>query len=940
MSLEEGWYRATTSLAEGALFYFQEELKMDYRPTLRLPKTAFPMKGNLPSKEPEWLAAWEEQGLYRAQREQREHDEKFVLHDGPPYANGDIHTGTALNKILKDMINRYWTLAGYDVAYVPGWDTHGLPIEMRALKQLGVSQHQIDAVALRTECAAVARHYIGQMTQEFQRLGILGDWENPYVTMSPEYEGAELEVFAAMVEKGLIYRDLKPVYWCPHCETALAEGEIEYHNHRSQAIYVAFPVTAERGPLPEGTRAVIWTTTPWTIPANVAIALHPDVSYQVVGTREHGRLLVAEGLTGALKEKLGWTVFEEFGPWKGSELEGIVTLHPYLGHNVPLILGEHVTSESGTGLVHTAPGHGMEDFDAGRQYHLPVVQPLNDQGRYAEDTPLVGGLFYQDGNAVVIGKLKEVGALLQEEPLDHQYAHCWRCKNPVIYRATQQWFMSIDRVRDSLEEATHTVRWDPEWGGDRMRQMVEGRQDWCLSRQRVWGVPIPAFYCQSCHTAVLDAPLIRHIAKIIGTEGADAWWTNGPEHFLPSDYHCPECGSRDLVQEHDIFDVWLDSGSSQAAVLAGHRHLKWPADLVLEGNDQYRGWFNSLLTTAVAARGQAPYRMVLTHGMVLDKSGQEMHKSLGNTIDPMDIVARYGADILRLWVASSDYRNDVRISDEILRQLAESYRKIRNTFRFLLGNLADFEAPSEASRPELQDPLNRWIVHTVNEWSGEARVSYEGYAFHQVVHSLLHLVTTDLSSFYLDVIKDRLYTLAPDDSLRRETLAVMQYILDVLTRLVAPILVFTADEVYRYSPKGADAPSSVHLLRWPEIWAPGYTPEESARISRLLTYRDVVLKALEVVRADKTIGNALEGVVTLTLPGTDAPFSEEDRALLTEMAMAAEIRVERGAALVAAASRTEWKRCERCWRYTRDVGTHEEFPDLCERCHDVLKAVL
>ncbi|POB09315.1 isoleucine--tRNA ligase [Sulfobacillus sp. hq2] len=912
---------------------------MDYRPTLQLPKTSFPMKGNLPAKEPEWLAAWAAQGLYQAQREQRAHDEKFVLHDGPPYANGDIHTGTALNKILKDMINRYWTLAGYDVAYVPGWDTHGLPIEMRALKQLGVSQHQIDPVALRKECAAVARHYIGLMTQEFQRLGILGDWEHPYITMSPEYEGAELEVFAAMVEKGLIYRDLKPVYWCPHCETALAEGEIEYHNHRSRAIYVAFPVKESRGLLPAETRAVIWTTTPWTIPANVAIALHPDILYHVVETKEFGALLVAVDLTETLAQKMGWTIVGTYGPWPGRELEGVITTHPYLGHDVPLILGDHVTSESGTGLVHTAPGHGMEDFEAGRQYHLSVVQPLNDQGIYVDGTPLVAGLFYQDANAVVIDKLQEVGALLLEEPLEHQYAHCWRCKNPVIFRATQQWFMSIDRVREKLTEATYSVKWDPEWGGDRMRQMVENRQDWCLSRQRVWGVPIPAFYCQSCHTAVLDAPLIRHIAGIISQEGADSWWQQGPEHFLPEDYKCPECGSRDLVQEHDIFDVWLDSGSSQAAVLAGHRHLKWPADLVLEGNDQYRGWFNSLLTTAVAAKDQAPYHMVLTHGMVLDKSGQEMHKSLGNTIDPMDIVAQYGADILRLWVASSDYRNDVRISDEILRQLGESYRKIRNTFRFLLGNLAGFDGAGKA-RPHLADPLNRWIVHTVNSWSGEARVSYEGYAFHQVVHSLLHLVTTDLSSVYLDVIKDRLYTLAPNDPLRQETLYVLHYILDVMMRLVAPILVFTSDEVYQYAPKEVDAPMSVHLLRWPDVWAVGYTPEEDERMTRMLRYREVVLKALERVRADKTIGNALEGVVTLTIPVSDPPFTKEDRALLTEMTMAADIVAHVGETLEAQAERTTWQRCERCWRYTPDVGTHEEYPDLCERCHDVLQVML
>lgn len=913
---------------------------MDYRSTLRLPKTAFPMKGNLPVREPQWLERWDASALYETQRQHRAHDHKFILHDGPPYANGDIHTGTALNKILKDMINRYWSLAGFDVTYIPGWDTHGLPIEMRALKQLGVSQHQIDALDLRRECAAVAHHYIGLMTTEFQRLGVMGDWEHPYITMSPAYEGAELEVFAAMVEKGLIYRDLQPVYWCPHCETALAEGEIEYHNHRSDAIYVAFSVKEANGVLPPGTRALIWTTTPWTIPANVAIALHPELSYSVVETQEYGRLLVATDLLESLQHSLGWTQSGLGGQWRGRDLAGILTVHPYLGHDVPLVMGEHVTNESGTGLVHTAPGHGMEDFIVGKEYHLPVVQPVNDKGRFVEGTPLVAGLFYQDANQVVIDKLTENSALIKAEILDHQYAYCWRCKNPVIYRATQQWFMSVDPVRSSLENATHTVRWDPAWGGERLRQMVGTRQDWCLSRQRVWGVPIPAFYCESCHAAILDAPLIRHIAAIISEQGSDAWWEYGPEHFLPEGFVCPQCGGKDLSQEHDIFDVWLDSGSSQSAVLAGRDDLTWPADLVLEGNDQYRGWFNSLLTTAVAQKDQAPYRMVLTHGMVLDKSGQEMHKSLGNTIDPLEIVSRYGADILRLWVASSDYRNDVRISDEILRQLAESYRKIRNTFRFLLGNLADFTPSPGGANTVLHDPLNRWIVHTVSTWAGEARVSYENYTFHQVVHSLLHLVTTDLSSFYLDVIKDRLYTLSSSDTLRQETLEVLHYILEVLVGLVSPILVFTSDEVYQYAPRRAGDPDSVHLLRWPEVWALGYGADEDQRMSRLLEYREVIQKSMEVMRAEKVIGNSLQASVTLTLPATSPQLTAEDVGVLTEMVMAAEIRVLAGAELSAVVERTPWVRCERCWRYTEDVGLHPDHPDLCGRCEDVLKVAL
>ena len=909
---------------------------MDYRQTLNLPKTTFPMKANLPVREPEWVREWETTALYEQQRQRRQGKPKFILHDGPPYANGDIHTGTALNKILKDMINRFWNLEGYDVVYVPGWDTHGLPIEMRALKKLGVSQHQIEPLALRRESAAVARHYIGVMTEEFKRLGVLGDWGHPYVTMNPAYEGAELRVFADMVERGLIYRDLKSVYWCPHCETALAEGEIEYQDHESDSIYVAFEVQepSSHG-LPPGTRAVIWTTTPWTIPANVAIAVHPELPYVVVTTSQ-GPLLLGENLVPSVMATLNLEVLAISDPQSGQTLEGVLTQHPYLGHQVPIILGEHVTQESGTGLVHTAPGHGVEDFEVGRRYGLPVVQPLNDQGRYFAGTPVVAGYFYQDANPVVNAKLLETGALLHASKLHHQYAFCWRCKNPVIFRATSQWFMSVGEVREALIEATYPVRWEPSWGGDRMRRMVEDRQDWCLSRQRVWGLPIPAFFCQDCGEPILDATLIRHVADLIGQHGADTWWSEPADYFLPEGFCCPQCQSPNLRKEMDIFDVWLDSGSSQAAVLADYPGLEWPADVVLEGNDQYRGWFNSLLVTGVATRGKAPYRTVLTHGMVLDKSGQEMHKSLGNTIDPLDIVKRFGADILRLWVATSDYRSDVRISDEILGQLAETYRKIRNTFRFLLGNLADFEGGRVA---QVADPLNRWALATVTKWADEARSAYRDYVFHPIVHSLVRLMTIDLSSFYLDVMKDRLYTLAPQDPLRRETQAVMAEILQILVRGISPVLVFTADEVNRESPGPHKSHSdSVHLTEWPTPWEIGWSPDEATRMERLLAYREVILKALEELRANKVIGNSLQAMVTLTLP-QGVSLSDEEREQLTEMVMAAQVTVNTGDEVRATAVVTSRTRCERCWRYTGDVGNNAQFEDLCARCCGVLSGL-
>lgn len=906
---------------------------MDYRETLNLPKTAFPMKAGLPVREPERLAEWESTGLYQEQRRLRSGHPKFVLHDGPPYANGDIHAGTAMNKILKDMINRYWTQAGYDVVYVPGWDTHGLPIEMRALRKLGVSQHQIDALTLREECAAVARHYIGVMTEQFQRLGVMGAWDDPYVTLNPPYEAAELRVFADLVERGLIYRDLKAVYWCPHCETAIAEGEIEYKTHRSPAIYVAFDVITDGDHgLAPGTRAVIWTTTPWTIPANVAIALHPDLLYRVVDTAQ-GPLLLADALVDKVLATFGLVNLGDRGVFRGRDLEGVATRHPYLGHEVPLILGDHVTAESGTGLVHTAPGHGVEDFEVGRQYHLPVVQPLDDQGRYFKDTPLVAGLFYQDANPVVKAKLEDVGALLYAYDYDHQYAYCWRCKNPVIFRATSQWFLSIDKIRPELLEKTETVRWDPAWGGDRMRSMVSDRNDWCLSRQRVWGLPIPAFYCVDCGEAVLDPVLIRHVAEIVGDEGSNSWWREPADHFLPDGYQCPKCHGTGFRKEKDIFDVWMDSGSSQAAVLAERPGLQWPADLVLEGNDQYRGWFQSLLTTGVAARGAAPYRMVLTHGMVLDKSGQEMHKSLGNTVDPLDIVKQYGSDILRLWVATSDFRSDVRISDEILKQLSESYRKIRNTFRFLLGNLNGFDPTAHTLSGPVHDPLNRWALDRVNRWLSEARESYESYHFHTMVHGLVHLMTIDLSSFYLDVIKDRLYTLALDDALRVETQRVLYYLLVALTRAISPVLVFTSEEIYEHTPKRAGEPASVHLTTWQEPWDCGFTDAERADMERLLGYRDVILKALEGLRAEKVIGNSLAGEVTLTLPAGNRPLSETELALLTEMVLAARVTTVSGESLAADARPTTYARCERCWRYTPDVSDED---GLCARCQEVL----
>ncbi len=906
---------------------------MDYRATLHLPKTDFPMRANLPEREPHWLAYWKDLDLYGRRRALRRDRPTFVLHDGPPYANGDIHTGTALNKIVKDMINRYWGLKGYDIPYVPGWDTHGLPIELRALKQLGVSQHQIDPLTLRRECGKVASHFIPLMTAEFQRLGVLADWDHPYVTMDPAYEARELRMFADMVGKGLIYRGMMPVYWCPHCETALADAEIEYHSQVADALWVGFELAPRPG-LPHPVRAVIWTTTPWTIPANVAIAIHPDLSYLVIAT-EAGNLLLTESRVEPTLQALGLTEEARWGPFTGKSLEGWQARHPYLERPSPLILGKFVTDESGTGLVHAAPGHGMDDYLAAAAYGLPMPQPLNAQGVFEQGTPVAAGLFYREANSVIVQALSQRGALLGSERLSHQNTFCWRCKNPVIYRATEQWFLSIQKIRPALLDAAETVTWDPAWGRERMRGMVGDRRDWCLSRQRAYGVPIPAFYCEDCQQALLTPELIDRVAERIEVLGSDVWWEEPAEAFLPAEYHCPRCGGARFRQERDVFDVWMDSGASQT-VLEKRGELKWPADLILEGGDQYRGWFMALLTEAVAVRGKAPYRRVLSHGWVLDKAGQEMHKSLGNTVDPLELVSRYGADILRLWVAAGDFRSDVRISENLMRQMAETYRKIRNTIRFLLGNLADYEPEGDGAAVVVADPLNRWAVWTVDQWLQAADQAYHNYQFHTVVHGVTRLVTLDLSNVYLDVIKDRLYTLTADDPLRRETQRVLYHILRVLTISLAPILAFTSEEIYQEMRQPTGRLDSVHLETWPRAIDLAYKDAEALRMTRLLRQRETILKALETLREAKTIGNSLEAEVVLSLPATEWMLGEDgDEGLLTEMTMTAGVTLKEGDVLSAEAQRTTYRRCERCWRYTADVGQLAP-KELCGRCVEVL----
>lgn len=903
---------------------------MDYRETLNLPRTAFPMRAGLPQQEPERLRQWQQSGLYDRLRQERRGRPAFVLHDGPPYANGEIHMGTTLNKVLKDMINRYYVLEGRDVVYVPGYDTHGLPIEIRALKQLGISQHQLDPVELRRVCRDTALHFIEVMSRQFQRLGVLGDWDHPYRTLDPEFEAHELRLFARLVERGLIYKDFKAVYWCPVCETALAEAEIEYHSKVSPSIWVTFPIIQDpHHKVPDGTQALIWTTTPWTIPANVAIAYHPDLTYVVLET-DRGRFLVAEALAERVLEDCGLRLLQRSSPIAGQDLVDIVARHPYLDQAAPLVPASHVTADQGTGLVHTAPGHGTEDFEVGKAFGLPVVQPLDDRGRFVEGTPYVANLAYSEAESVVLDVLRQQGHLLHHADVTHQYAHCWRSKNPVIYRATEQWFFRIAGVREELLQACDTVDWIPDWGLERMRSMVVDREDWCISRQRTWGVPIPALVCEDCRQAVMSVPFIEHFADVVEKEGAGVWW-EWPLHRLlpPEGLECP-CGSRRLAQEWNVFDVWLDSGSTQAAVLTTRPGLTWPADVVLEGADQFRGWFNSLLTTAVGWRNAAPYRSVVTHGWVVDAQGRPMHKSLGNVMDPFTLVDQFGADVVRLWVASSDFRGDVRVSMDHMRQVGEVYRKVRNTFRYILGNLADWDSTRTLDFSP-QDPLDIWALTRLGQVLDHMRQAYRAYEFHVVVHELNRFCTVDLSNFYLDVIKDRLYTLAADDPKRRGTQAVLAILADALVRIIVPILPFTAEEIWEHLPDRPE--TSVHGLEWP-LQSPIADHQHAfGLVEQLLPVREVALGALEEARRGKVIGNALEADLTIAAPDPLRSVLDENQGLLVEMLMVASIQILSGPDIAVTASRTQRVKCVRCWRYLKDLSQ----AGICSRCEQALR---
>ena len=930
---------------------------MDYKSTLNLPQTGFPMQAGLPKREPEMLKDWQESKVYENVMKKNEGRPLYVLHDGPPYANGNIHLGTALNKVLKDIIVRYRNMTGYKAPYVPGWDTHGLPTELKARKKAGVGNSTtISDVELRKICREFALQYLNDQRNQFMRLGGIGDWQHPYVTLTHDFEAKQVEIFSNMAQKGLIYKGLKPVYWCPCCETALAEAEIEYSEDPCDSIYVKFRVTDDKGIFsakgidPSKVYFVIWTTTTWTLPANVAICLGPEFEYSLVKCGEE-YYVMATALYQEAMDAAEKTDYEVVATFKGSDLEYIKTAHPFLDRTSLVILGDHVTLESGTGCVHTAPGHGVDDFNVCHDHYpeVPIIVTVDAHGKMtAEAGKLFEGLTTAEANKAILKHLEEIGALFAVKHIIHQYPHCWRCKKPVLFRATEQWFCSVDAIKDKAVEEINKVEWVPAWGRDRITSMVRERNDWCISRQRRWGVPIPIFYCKDCGEPLISKEAMAAVSALFAKEGSDAWYTKTAKEILPEGTKCPKCGCAEFTQEHDIMDVWFDSGCSHAAVADQRPELHWPADMYLEGADQYRGWFQSSLLTSVAWRGKAPYKTVVTHGWVVDGEGRKMSKSLGNGIDPSEIVEKYGADILRLWVASSDYHADIRISREILKQLSDAYRKIRNTARFILGNLFDFDPDADMVPLDKMEPIDRWALHRFNKLIEQAKKGYETYEFHEAYHAIHNFCVVDMSNFYLDVLKDRLYVEKADSATRRAAQTAMFLILDGMTRLISPILAFTSDEIWR-SMKHRKSENTERVLYndMPEPIDVNADEAFAARWDKIRQIRDDVKKALEISRKEKTIGASLDAKVVLYCDKDLYPFVKSMETKLPAVLIVSQVEAVEGGegdfkgeelpGLSITVSHAEGEKCARCWSYSHTVGGDPAHPDVCTRCAAILK---
>lgn len=921
-------------------------MSQDYNSTLNLPKTDFPMRAGLPKSEPVTLKNWEDEKIYENLMKINEGKPLFVLHDGPPYANGNIHLGTALNKILKDFIVRYKNMSGFKAPYVPGWDTHGLPTELKARKKAGVgSSADISELELRKMCQEFVEGYIDDQRNQFKRLGVIGEWDNPYITLTHDFEAEQIRIFAEMACKGYIYKGLKPVYWCPECKTALAEAEIEYAEDPCHSIYVKFNVTDDLGKFsamgidPKKVYFVIWTTTTWTLPGNVAICVGPSFDYAVIKCGDE-YYVMAEELYKSAMEDAEKTDYEVVATIKGAELEYMKTAHPFMDRESVVIVGDHVTLESGTGCVHTAPGHGVEDYDVCRNYpEIPIIVPVDENGVLTEDAGMFAGLKTDDANKPIAEHLEKIGALFALKKIIHQYPHCWRCKNPVLFRATDQWFCSVDDFKDDAIKAIDEVEWIPGWGKDRITSMVRERKDWCISRQRKWGVPIPIFYCEDCGEPLIDKEAMLAVADLFGKEGSNAWFTHTAEEILPKGKKCSKCGCTSFTKEKDIMDVWFDSGSSHTAVLKNRPYLKWPADLYLEGADQYRGWFQSSLLTSVATMGTAPYKAVLTHGWVVDGKGRVMHKSLGNGIDPQEVIDQYGADVLRLWVASSDYHADIRISPDILKQLSEAYRKIRNTARYILGNLNGFN-PDEnmVSLDELM-PIDKWALAKLNILIDKVKEAYDKYEFHIVYHAIHNFCVVDMSNFYLDVLKDRLYTEKADSKARRAAQTSIYIILNAMTRMIAPILAYTSDEIWKYMPHSSNEKAE-HVIynEMPEKVDISINDDFMAFWDEIHELRDDVKKSLETFIKDKTIKSSLEAKVTLGASGDKLAFLNKAENELATAFIVSEVEiVDNSSELEIRIDKAEGEKCERCWVISKTVGENSEHPTLCSRCCENLK---
>ena len=920
-------------------------MSVDYNSTMNLPKTDFPMRGNLPQKEPEMIKRWQDQKLYQKLMEKNEGLPLYVLHDGPPYANGDIHMGTALNKVLKDIIIKYKNMSGYKAPYIPGWDTHGLPIELKAMKKVGVENIN-SALDLRKVCKEFALHYVDVQRNEFIRLGSIGDYEHPYLTLQPKHEAEQLRIFGEMAKKDFIYKGLKPVYWCPECKTALAEAEIEYAEDPCNSIYVKFKVEDDGGKLAalntelDKTYFVIWTTTTWTLPGNLAICLGPEYEYVAVHANGEYYIMAKELVESAMKAAkiTEYTVSE--ASLKGKELEYIKYRHPFIDRVSPIIVGDHVTLESGTGCVHTAPGHGVEDFEVCVNHYpeIPIIVPVDGDGKLTEEAGEFCGLTTNDANKAILTKLTELNALFVVEKIIHQYPHCWRCKSPIIFRATEQWFCSIDGFKEDACKAIDTVQWIPEWGGDRIKGMVMDRSDWCISRQRTWGVPIPIFYCKHCGKPIINEDSINAIANLYEKEGSDAWYKYEASEILPEGFKC-ECGCTEFTKEMDIMDVWFDSGVSHAAVCNEEHGLRWPADLYLEGADQYRGWFQSSLLTSVAAKGRAPYKAVCTHGWVVDGEGKAMHKSLGNGMSPDEVTDKYGADILRTWVASSDYHADIRISQDILKQLSDAYRKIRNTARFILSNLGDFNPDTDSVSVEKLDGIDKWAMARMDEIIEKCKAAYDKFDFHIVYSTMRDFCTIDLSNFYLDILKDRLYVEKADSESRRAAQTVIYNILRTMTLYLAPVISFTAEEIWGYMPRSEkDYAESVFFNKLPEKSGVSADEEFMEKWEKIDELRDIVNKALEEARGQKLIGKSLEAKVTLNCGRDWYEFAKSVENDLVAAFIVSAVSVEKSEfdGVDVKVEVAPGEKCERCWTHSDTVGKCAEHPTLCARCAEIV----